>query len=1007
MERDSIEALLQHREWVRRLARSLVRDPAEAADLEQEGWLAAVESPPRRPAAFRSWMRSVLRNRLAARRKREAARRRRERQVARPEPIDDLLGQVELQRELAAAVRELNEPYRTVVLLRYFEGLAPRRIAQRLDVPVETVRTRQKRALDKLRARLARTHPDWKAGLLLLAFPPGRAAAALGALAMSKTQKIAIAAVLAVLLGGWLVMELRSSNADPVRGEPIARTVAPGEPQPGAAGDPESRSEPTWVVRGRTMAGGDQPFPGARVEAKLFAGPEPTGEPVEVASLVSGERGEFVWPVKPPDGMSTLRLRARAEQARPAERTILVNRGSEPPRVTLRLRRLSATVRGSVTDGDGKPLGNARIIGGGSPDGVVTDSSGTFTLDVTDDDDHFIYALAEGFAMQRAIVRMAGREGTLSFELRPEFRIVGRVTDPGGAPVAGARVSTFFTMHGNEARTDSEGRFSLGHLDPGRTFHMLRADHPDWIAARAQVETKGEVVERDLVLGAGVSAAGRITAPDGHPVGGQRVVVASSPNAMGKRRTVTRDDGTFKFDSLAPGEANLYVFARGCAPVIRKVQVPGDFPLELGLVPGRTLSGTVRIEGRGAGAGVHLAARVGGTSLPRRAIADQNGHWILEDLPEGTVDVYIFGRNVLGHTVRGVAVGQSGVEFTVPASVRLRGRVVDAATGTPIDEFTIRFLAVHGHSGGIGASWMREGHRFSDPSGSWDTGEHEQLAVGAVVRVEVRAPGYAPASAELTAGEGPDANTVRIARGSGMSAIVVDAGGAPVAGAQVELVPEAAAAVPFQGTHGKRLARTGKDGNARFAGLAPGRFILTVQHPGYARHHEVVAAEGPVERRIRLIRGGTIHGRASPGDVVDLIAKDKTRSTVAGDDGRFRFTRLPAGDHFLAQRKTVEKGALTSYYRPIVRKVALGENETVEANLESSGSAILRGSVELPDGSIVRLHRAPDLVAPSAVVRDGAFEITGLEAGTYRVVGGALGGTIEIRAGETVTLPRK
>ena len=48
----------------------------------------------------------------------------------------------------------LDEPVRTVVLLRYWEGLPPRRIAARLEIPVETVRTRLKRGLHKLRVRL-------------------------------------------------------------------------------------------------------------------------------------------------------------------------------------------------------------------------------------------------------------------------------------------------------------------------------------------------------------------------------------------------------------------------------------------------------------------------------------------------------------------------------------------------------------------------------------------------------------------------------------------------------------------------------------------------------------------------------------------------------------------------------------------------------------------------------------------------------------------------------------
>ena len=57
--------------------------------------------------------------------------------------------------ELALAeVDKLSEPFRTTLLLRYYEGLAPNEIATRLGVPSATIRKRNQLALDKLRKRL-------------------------------------------------------------------------------------------------------------------------------------------------------------------------------------------------------------------------------------------------------------------------------------------------------------------------------------------------------------------------------------------------------------------------------------------------------------------------------------------------------------------------------------------------------------------------------------------------------------------------------------------------------------------------------------------------------------------------------------------------------------------------------------------------------------------------------------------------------------------------------------
>src|SRR5205085_374323 len=51
---------------------------------------------------------------------------------------------------------ELAEPYRQTILLRYFEGLPVEDVARRMDVPLDTTRSRISRGLAKLRERLSR-----------------------------------------------------------------------------------------------------------------------------------------------------------------------------------------------------------------------------------------------------------------------------------------------------------------------------------------------------------------------------------------------------------------------------------------------------------------------------------------------------------------------------------------------------------------------------------------------------------------------------------------------------------------------------------------------------------------------------------------------------------------------------------------------------------------------------------------------------------------------------------
>lgn len=166
--------------WLRRLAASLVRDPALADDLAQEAWESALRHPPRVPQAIRGWLRTVLQNRLRNAARGEARRRAREQvvgeaaaAVANPEEV---MARLQLGRRVATLVESLNEKQRQVVYLRFMEDRSTPEIARLLRIPEGTVRWRLKMALDELRARLDAEHGGdrarWRALLTPLAGAP-------------------------------------------------------------------------------------------------------------------------------------------------------------------------------------------------------------------------------------------------------------------------------------------------------------------------------------------------------------------------------------------------------------------------------------------------------------------------------------------------------------------------------------------------------------------------------------------------------------------------------------------------------------------------------------------------------------------------------------------------------------------------------------------------------------------------------------------------------------------
>jgi len=150
------EVFARHAAALRALARALVREPADADDVVQETWVAFLQSPPSRLESLGGWLSTVLRRR-ASNRRRESGRRDLHEQAARrpesfdPRPIEQ---QEQTLHAVVAAVSALDDQLKQVVMLRYFEGLTPGQVAERLGVAPNVVYDRLHRAHAKLRTRL-------------------------------------------------------------------------------------------------------------------------------------------------------------------------------------------------------------------------------------------------------------------------------------------------------------------------------------------------------------------------------------------------------------------------------------------------------------------------------------------------------------------------------------------------------------------------------------------------------------------------------------------------------------------------------------------------------------------------------------------------------------------------------------------------------------------------------------------------------------------------------------
>ncbi len=197
------ESLLQHREFLRALAQQLLHDEHLAEDVVQESFVAALTRPPRDEGALRSWLAQVV-TRGAANHRRSAVRRAaRERESAADElqpSAVEVSESLRVQRVLLERLNDLDEPYRTAIFLRWYEGLPPREVARRTGAPVETVRSRVRRGLERLRKGLDDEEGGreaWAVALAPLCRPPRPAVAAVVPIA------VGMVALSLVSLLGW------------------------------------------------------------------------------------------------------------------------------------------------------------------------------------------------------------------------------------------------------------------------------------------------------------------------------------------------------------------------------------------------------------------------------------------------------------------------------------------------------------------------------------------------------------------------------------------------------------------------------------------------------------------------------------------------------------------------------------------------------------------------------------------------------------------------------------
>ncbi len=670
------DLLHEHVEGVRRLARHLVQDPDDAEDVAQESLLAAVGRLPPGVRSLPAWLRGVVRNKTLQRGRAEG---RRARHVGRLPPsgesaaTSDVVAQLEVQRQLVAAVQALPAAYRTVLWFRYFEGVSAQEIASRLDAPVETVRTRIKRGLRQLRADLDARHEGqrsaWTAALLPMLAPGGGWTAALGILTGKATLFAGLAVAILVTTGVLLVS---ARKRDPA-GDRVVETGALTRSDPETA-PPRLAGRATLPPAGLVASPDAGGHGRTRIQGRVLTQDRKSIE----AALVSIVEGP---------GMQ----------------------GSKGPNPPWRLLgQATSDARGRY----GIDLDRRHPARPGAP-GVV-----------------LAVAEADGYWRGRQLVEIEGPLTSFDFFLGTGWEVAGQVLDARGRPLVDLplRVATmsapphmvhtslWWTRHrrlGTESgnyleartRTDASGRFVVRGLETGRRYGILSEDLAWFLRQNALVKIEAGVETPPVTLLAVPARAVRGTVSDastGKPLAkGLVELMLRTPDGNSVGSYVSVREGRFlagwKLDEERQGRVE--VTATASASGYKHARMTGSLSseepvldLDLALEPILEEHGTVVLTATGP-RGAPLPGFVflwaqqqedHRVRLRRRPERVRPGVFRF-DLPAGTYDAEMRPLHVLGEQGKAVfevrvvpdQVTDVRVEVGAGATLRLRLPLVD------------------------------------------------------------------------------------------------------------------------------------------------------------------------------------------------------------------------------------------------------------------------------------------------------------------------------------------
>jgi RNA polymerase sigma factor (sigma-70 family) len=938
------ELVRQHIDLVYSAAlRQVSGDAATAQDVTQAVFTELARRAPRlaRHTALSGWLYTSARFLAAKARRAEHRRHAREQEAQMMnqllQPADSDPAWQELRPLLDDVMHDLNAGDRQAVLLRYFERRPLAEIGARLGLSENTARMRVERALDKLRAALAKRGVTSTVSALAGALAEravgaapaelaGRVsqaacdAAAVGAatgagvlefLASTQAKLLAVAAAAAFLAGVLVLPRLNPAGPAANAGartvkEPLTASVAaPGD---ALASAPETgASSPGWAATSNKLvlhivaADVGRPVPSVTIDYTLLEATKRSQQQFQATRF-----GLCQVPV-PRTTVTRLILRSQVEGFADTWLQWDLNRGDTiPAEYALRLAR-AVQIGGQVVDAAGQPVVGATVgFGTWSPEpdlskacpethvtscisGAPTDSDGRWTLSRIAPE---VFRLMEGRALHPehletrislsgdAAVQGQLRADAYVFRLGRAIRVSGVILDANGQPVPEALLTQVPAGTG--------------------VFHVATFGGSYAIAdAGSQLVPKARLHVKSQLWGPGPWDLG-----------------------VWMPRATSQSDGTFVLTGCVPGDSEVEARAQGFVPTGVEVHsTTSPPPLRIVLRRGHVLRLRV-VDSTGAPVpGAEIAPSGTQTTL-LRADAEGRVQWAEAAAEEVTFQVRARGYTGAGNfTAR--ADGQE-YPITIPLSpaLSLSGTVRDAVTGRAVPQFRIirgfakQDSVTHEITSILWPAIVREALWISAEGKFHQT--VDQAAGGGITCTAFKfdAEGYAPfVTRVMRLDEGEVQLDVALRPAAPLAVTVLLPDGNVAVDTDVGLLSPATVEGERIRLRSGGLSRGYPAGPTGLATDEQGRFVLppddgvkgvvVANQKGYAEATREALA---VEPSLRLEPWGRIEGtvlsggRGVAGRLVQLGFEDISwvvlpdyPAVKTDDDGRFAFVQVPPG----------------------------------------------------------------------------------------------------------------